>query len=419
MEWGTRGTSLCHPKNNIGKYTKLQVSEAQEVVIIVNGERSQKFGCGTHNLDSPNMPILSRLYGLPYGGENPWVVQAWFVNKTMPMNIDWETNAFTIYDESFGAAIPIFAKGKYGITVVDAERLVFKLALGYPVEGKKGITVTSEDFTEQLYGELMIHTKSILTRVMAANKISITAINAHLTDISSNIESQINTFFEEFGCKLLKLYVTSVDVDESTEDGRMIKQSISQQTMQKISGYTWQQEKMFNTVDNALTGFSNSNSGGILGAVMAVNMMGGNGMMGGNNMMNPAPNQPGCAPVNPNSTDSIAEIQKRPIKDVYCSECSKKFSSEMKFCPHCGDIYNPCPKCGSDNNINATRCVSCGMSLTPKNVLICGGCNQIVDNGLRFCPHCGRPTSNDKSCPRCNSTVTGAAFCPTCGYKIQ
>ena len=421
IKWGGQIGTLAyrHPKNNIGKYTKLQVSEAQEAVIIVNGERSQKFGCGTHNLDSPNMPILSQFYGVPYGGENPWVVQAWFINKTMPMNIDWQTDAFSIYDESFGAAIPIAASGKYGITITNAEKFIFKLALGYPVDGKNGISVTADAFTEQLYGELMIHTKSILTKVMAANKISITAVSAHLADVSKSIEDQINTFFEEFGCKLLKLYVTSVKVDESTEGGRLIQESINQQTMQKISGHTWQQGKMFDTVDRAIDGMSSSNGGGLLGAMVAVNMMGASGNSMGGNIMQPHYNQPQSAPVNPNSTDGVIELQQRPVKDVYCSECSKKYSSSMQFCPHCGDKYNPCPKCGSDNSINVTRCVSCGVTLKSQALNVCGGCNQKIDVGLSFCPHCGRPTSDEVQCPRCNTKVSGMKFCPVCGIKIQ
>ena len=43
-----------HPKANLGKYTKLQVTDAQEAVVVVNGESMQKFG-----------PILTRFrFGL-------------------------------------------------------------------------------------------------------------------------------------------------------------------------------------------------------------------------------------------------------------------------------------------------------------------------------------------------------------------
>lgn len=410
-----------HPKNNIGKYTKLQVTEAQESIIIVNGERSQKFASGTHELNSPNVPILKEFYGIPYGGENPWTVQAWFVNKLAPMDIKWSTDSFSIYDEGFSAAIPIAASGAYGITIVDAEKFILKLALGYPVLEKIGVKVTANAFTKQLYGELMVHTKSVITRVMAANKISITAISAHLGDFSKHIESQISPFFEEFGCKLLKLYVTNISIDESTESGRMINESINQQTVQKIAGHTWQQNKMFETVDKVFNGMSGGGNGGILGAMMAVNMMGGNngGGIGGAGLMSPQYNQPTCAPVNPNSTDRLEELQSKPVKEVYCSNCSKRFSSQMQFCPHCGDRYTPCSKCGSDNDTNATRCVNCGTSLSSQSMSNCNGCGNTIDAGLSFCPHCGRPCGDSNSCPRCHSNTNGAAFCPMCGFKIR
>ena len=43
----------------------------------------------------------------------------------------------------------------------------------------------------------------------------------------------------------------------------------------------------------------------------------------------------------------------------------------MKFCPHCGDPYMPCPRCGTDNDADAKRCVSCGTMLS-------GGDSQIL-----------------------------------------
>lgn len=409
-----------HPKNNIKKNSKLQVTEAQEAVIVVNGQKSQKFSAGTYELNSPNVPILSAFYGIPYGGDNPWVVQTWFINKLTPMDIKWSTDSFNIYDETFGAAIPIAASGQYGITVVDAEKFILKLALGFPYDKKEGVVVTASDFTKQLYGELIIHTKSIITKVMAANKIGITAVSAHLVDLSKHIENQINLFFEEFGCKILKLFVTNIEVDKSTESGRKIAESIDQQTVQKISGHTWQQGKMFETVGSAFDSMS-SGGGGILGAVMAVNMMGGgNGSAMGGSLMTPTYGQPTCAPVTENPTQGVAELQQTKVpKEIYCTNCSKKFSSQMQFCPHCGDRYNPCPNCGSDNDESAKRCVSCGVVLNTGQVVSCGGCGKFISSSLSFCPNCGRPQgSGEAKCPRCSAAVGTSKFCPQCGFQV-
>ena len=63
------------------------------------------------------------------------------------------------------------------------------------------------------------------------------------------------------------------------------------QTEQKITGHTWQQQKMFDTVDKAFTSMNN-NGGGLLGTIMAANMMGAFGASGvSGQMMAPASQQ--------------------------------------------------------------------------------------------------------------------------------
>lgn len=403
-----------HPKSNISKYAKLQVSEAQEAVVVVNGTRSQKFGPGQYDLDSPNYPILRAFYGIPFGGENPWTVQVWFVNKLTPKDIDWGIDDFPIFDQTFQAQIPIEAHGKYGITVSDAERLILKLALGFPTNSDGEIKVSVDDFTEQLRGELTAKTKSLITKVFDANKYGIAQISAHLTDISSILEPELNSFFDEFGCALSKFYVTTIGIDTSTEAGRMAQDAINQQTHQKISGHTWQQGKLFETAQQAV---GSSQGGGILGAVMMAGMFG--GMGGGQNagIMTPQYNQPAPSPYGGNQMGGQPEAQPM-IREVYCSRCSRRYTSDKRFCPHCGNPYNPCPKCGADNDPSSSRCVTCGSQLSSSTGNVCPNCRSIVAPGSAFCPTCGRPLSEDK-CPRCGAKVSGSAFCPSCGMKIK
>lgn len=403
-----------HAKQNISKYAKLQVNEAQEAVVIVNGTRSQKFGPGQYDMDSPNYPILRAFYGIPFGGENPFTVQVWFVNKLTPKDIDWGIGDFPIYDQTFQAQIPIEAHGKYGITVSDAERLILQLALGYPANGEGEVRVTADHFTEQLRGELTAKTKSLITKVFAANKYGINEISAHLDDISNILSPELNSFFEEFGCSLSKFYVTTIGVDQSTEAGRIAQEAINQQTAQKISGHTWQQGKLFETAQQAV---NNSQGGGILGAVMMAGMFGGMGGGANAGIMNPNYSQPTPAPAGNSQPAGPAPAQPM-IREVYCAQCSRKYTTDNRFCPHCGKQYNPCPKCGADNDMGATRCVTCGTQLAPNVGNVCPNCHSTVAPGSAFCPNCGRPLSEQK-CPRCGANTKGATFCPNCGMKVK
>ncbi len=404
-----------HPQVNVSKYAKLQVSEAQEAVVVVNGTKAQKFGPGQYDLDSPNIPILRAFYGIPFGGENPWTVQVWFVNKLTPKDVDWNVDSFPVYDRDFQAQIPLEAHGKYGITVTDAERLIMRLALGYPIDGKGATAVRTDDFTEQLKGELSAKTKSLITKVVMNNGYGVNQISAFLSDISSALEPELNSFFDEFGCRLSKFYVTSVGIDTSTEAGRSAQDAINMQTHQKIAGHTWQQDQMFNTIENVA---NNAQGGGIMGAVLMAGMLGGMGGGGGavSAMMTPQYNQP--SPTQYGNSNQAPSNVPQPVRTVFCSRCSRKFTSDNKFCPNCGDPYTPCPKCGADNDAGATRCVTCGSPLNTMNGKLCPNCNTFVHDGTAFCPSCGRPLS-EQNCPRCGAKTNGAAFCSQCGMKIN
>jgi len=201
------------------------------------------------------------------------------------------------------------------------------------------------------------------------------------------------------------------------EVGRKVLDAISNQSAQAISGHTWQQAQAFDVAKSAVESMSQG-SGGLLGAVVAANMMGGFGGGGGaGSMMQPQYNQPTFDGSVQGQGQLGGAIQPGPpIRDVYCSNCSKKFSSTNKFCPHCGDPYNPCPKCGTDNDSNAKRCVSCGTQLQSE-MNLCPNCNAPMPVGSSFCGNCGKRQAEDK-CTRCGTSLSNSVkFCPNCGQK--
>ncbi|MEE1167643.1 MAG: zinc-ribbon domain-containing protein, partial [Alistipes sp.] len=108
------------------------------------------------------------------------------------------------------------------------------------------------------------------------------------------------------------------------------------------------------------------------------------------------------------------------VKMVYCSNCAKKYPSTSQFCPQCGDPYNPCPNCGTDNDMNARRCISCGIHLSGGAAgATCPQCHAPLVPGSSFCSSCGtRVAASDNVCSRCGATFApGAKFCQGCGNR--
>jgi membrane protease subunit (stomatin/prohibitin family) len=410
VKWLPQGNETIYaykfPETNLSTYTQLLVQESQEAVLFSKGQIVGKFGPGKHTLNTENLPLLRNLYGLPFGGKNPFTAEVWFVNKLQPYNIDWSINRMDIHDADYNTGIPLVANGRYGLKITDAERFLVKIV------GARAL-FDQNDLTDQFFGEFSTKTKSTLMQFMINNRIGLKQISAHLDNISEHLRTTMLPFWENIGFELTKFYITSIEVDSSNEVGKRILDAISRQSAQAIGGYTWQQSQAFEVAKDATEGLSNNKGGGgILGALVAGNML---GNMGGGGILQPQYNQPTFAS---NTTGPQYDNQQKPpsAHDVYCSNCSKKFASNLNFCPHCGDEYCPCPKCGTDNDKNAKRCVSCGQGLAQN---VCSNCNSAIAPGAAFCSNCGKIVS-EGNCTRCGSQLSpGMKFCPKCGQKSE
>lgn len=305
------------------------------------------------------------------------------MNKAAPLTIDWRTTSMRVMDADYGQMIPIVATGRYGMKVKDAERFLVKL-VGTLTE------FNSVQLTDHFMGPLIAKTNSSIVSYMTANKVGINQIAAYLEQLSKFLESPLKEFWEDYGMELTGFYVTSIDLDTSTQDGKKIADAMSDRSAQNIVGYTWQQKQSFGVANNALGSGGNV---GVLGAAMMTGMIGGGGMA---NAMMQQPQQFGNGGAGGFAGAGGGSSPMNQKAEVFCSNCGKKFSTQAKFCPFCGDPYNPCPVCGNDNAPNAKRCVNCGAQLQATTDAASGGfgnvysrCGSAVQAGVKFCPNCG------------------------------
>lgn len=387
VEWAPQNNAefaYRFPHNNLSTGTQLIVHESQEAVFFSKGQIIGKFGPGNHTLSTENIPLLRNLFGIPFGGRNPFMAEVWFVNKTAPLNIDWTTTTMRFMDPDYGQMLPLIARGRYGLKVMDAERFLVKLVGTMQ-------SFTSRELTDHFKGAMISKTNSSIIAFMNVNRVGINSIAMHLDDLSGFIKQPMSEFWEEYGFNLEGFYITEVNLDTSTEEGRKISEAMSDRSAQAIAGYTWQQRQSFEVAGTAV---NNSSPMGILGVAMMTGAFSGNNTMGSAMMQAPPQgqyqfnNQGGQFYGAPNQFQNQGPRR----KEVFCSNCSKKFPAESAFCPHCGNKYNPCPMCGADNSPQSTRCVTCGTVLAANNAggdNVCFKCHNPVQLGLKFCPTCG------------------------------
>jgi len=393
-----------YPETNLTTYTQLIVAESQEAMLFKDGQMLGKFGPGRHTLDTKNLPILNKLYGLPFGGKNPFVAEVWFVSKIQLRNLEFQSTSFRYHDPDYKTMVPLIAKGRYGIQVCDSEKFLKKLV-------GTSESFTGEQITDHFQGEISTRVTSDISAHMQADTIGIKAISGYLSRLSAVLRDDLKPFWEDYGFDLIAFNLNTVDIDESREDGREILNAMAQQSAQSIAGYTWQQKQTFNVAEKALDG---NTEFGMLGAMM---MAGGGLFGGGSGGVASAAMAPVASTAGTETKSSGQLTPASTARMVFCSKCAKKYPSTSKFCPYCGDIYNPCPNCGADNDERSTRCVSCGTILIQSQGAVCPKCGHPLVEGAAFCANCGASAS--KVCSRCHSPVKAdATFCPSCGKKL-
>lgn len=407
-----------YPETNLSTYTQLIVYESQEALLFSKGQLMGKFGPGKHTLDTENLPLLRTLFGIPFGGKNPFTAEIWIINKLYPANLEWRVNSMALHDVDYQTMLPLQAVGQYGLQVTDPERFMIKMV------GTKDV-FTESDMLSQAYGEFATKTKSVIVQFMTNQRIGFKSVSAHLDGLSQHIKQSLLPFWQEYGLTMTKFYITEISIDTSTPEGRKVRDALASQASMSITGHSWQQEQMFDVANNAVDQMGGAGGGnGLIAGLMAINMMNGMGGGGmGSGLMQPHNNQPtfgGQAGYQPNMQGGQSGSG---VREIYCANCSKKHLTTERFCPHCGSEYHPCPNCGTDNPLNARRCVSCGTSLQQNAMETqCSSCGAPLTPGTMFCPQCGArqaSVTTGNVCPRCGASVPVTShFCPKCGQKI-
>ncbi len=407
------------PEENLTTFTQLIVNESQEAVFFHKGAIIAVFGPGKHVLSTENIPILEKLYGIPFGGKNPFTAEVWFVNKVKVLDIKWGTNPpFQIRDPQYRVFVPVRAFGQFGIQITDAKSFLVKLVGTVPA-------FRQEDISSYFKGLLMAESTSIIAKKITEDKVCVLDIATQILPLSKALKENIQQEFAEYGITLVNFYINSISIPEGDPAVSQLKTLLSRKAEMEVLGFTYQQERAYNVLENAAG--NQGTVGNTMGAGIGMGMgLGVGGIMGG--MMQEVGHQvrgesavcPHCKKTIPAGVNFCPVCGKKitssgaTVSTVICNNCQKEMPATSKYCPHCGDIYNACPECKTDNPTNATQCVNCGC-LMP---IHCPKCNAKVNRDARFCPECGERIA--QICPKCNQAVNpGSKFCPSCGENLS
>lgn len=417
-----------YPSEDLGTWTQLIVNESQEAILFKGGKALDVFGSGRYTLETANIPILNNIINLPFGGKSPFAAEVWYVSKLFSLDIKWGTaTPIQIQDAKYGIFVPVRSNGLFGIQIEDSKKFLIKLVGTLPEFDKASIV----SYFRGLY---ITKVKDAISQYLVHKQISVLEINAYIDELSAFMKERIEPTMLEYGIKLVNFYVNELSVPEDDPAVNKLKEALAKKAEMDILGYTYQLERSFDTLEGAAKNAGNSSAplmGTGIGLGMGVGLGGVVGTSFGSiaeeiniNKTVQASLKKKCPSCNATMEDiqrfcgncgydSEKKIEEEKDK-ILCSNCGNELQANCKFCPECGNKYNPCPNCGADLKEGASLCSKCGYELPQK----CPKCGKDIPSKVKFCPECGEIL--EKRCPKCNVVIDGnPKFCLECGANLE
>ena len=185
--------------------SQLVVNEGQEAIFVKGGVALDIFTAGTHTLVSQNIPLLSRLLKLPYGGTTPFTAEVWFVNKTVKRNLRWGTpHRIPVIEPTLGYPINIGACGQWGFRIDDSRSFVRQI-----VGAQLG--ADSQKVQSYFIGEILEKFALTISSVVGGG-MPFFEVSTKLDQVSAQTVSAIKPEFERFGIELVNFSTSSINI---------------------------------------------------------------------------------------------------------------------------------------------------------------------------------------------------------------
>ena len=389
-----------YPNNALSTKTQLIVNESQEAILFKGGQALDVFGAGRHTLTTNNIPILSKLINLPFGGQSPFTAEVWYVNKIHSLDIKWGTiTPISLFDPFLMVDVKVRSFGQFGIRINNSKKFLEKLVGTLPV-------FSTDNIIDYFRGEYLKKCTAIISSYFTQKNIGILQVNTYLDDLSDYIKEYMTAFMNDYGITLITFSVNNISADERDESFKIVKEAMANAAKmrwsetakadtaayttrtvgtakadvmgyeQQKAGYTYQQKRSFDVMDSAASNESGSQND-FMKMGMGLAMGGKMGAVVGTNMGNMA---------------AVMDVSAENTKK--CPKCNAIINESQKFCSNCG---------ADTQNLSEYKCIKCGAIISPNS---------------KFCPECGSSQSN--KCPKCNSDIQGnPKFCPECGNKLE
>ncbi len=321
--------------------SQLVVEESQQAVFLRDGKALDTFGPGRHTLATQNLPLLTRLLGLPFEGKSPFQAAVIFVSTKTFLDLKWGTKEPVVYRDSELAMVRLRAFGKFAVRIANAQQFV------NGVVGTMGVYTT--DGVEAYFKDVIV---ARLTDVLGENLQSIFDLPKVYDELSMALKSRVYDDFGKYGIELADLYLGAITPPQEVQ--KLIDERAGMAAVGDMNAYL--KFKAARAMGDAAQQ-SGGETGGGVGAGLGVGMGAGMGMMlpqmmkeamqteGGGQAPQSAGSGQAGAPSGEGeqTTDAAAGAvaaeeagKESAAPSAFCHQCGQKLPEGARFCPACG-----------------------------------------------------------------------------------
>lgn len=340
---------------------QLIVQESQAAVFFRDGKALDTFGPGRHTLTTNNIPLLTRLLSIPFGGTSPFQASVLFIARHTFQDLKWGTKEPIAFRDTELRMVRLRAFGKYSMRIADPQLFAGSIV------GTRGIVST-----EAIGSFLRDIVVARLNDLLGENLKTIFDLPAYYDELAAGVKARVADDFSKQGLELVDLIISAITPPEEVQ--KMIDERSGMGAIGDMNAYM--QFKAAQSISDAA-----KQEGGAAGQGMGLGL----GLGFGQVMAGAV----GGAHAQGSGTSQA--------QTVACAKCGTQNPAGAKFCSNCGATQQApepasveCPSCHAQLQAGSKFCASCGTSLVPQP---CKNCQAPVQPGAKFCASCGTPVS--------------------------
>ncbi|MEA2528036.1 MAG: hypothetical protein QOF73_5263 [Thermomicrobiales bacterium] len=276
-----RADELVHrvPEYGSGEFrlgSQLVVRESQRAVFFRDGKALDVFGPGRHTLSTNNIPLLTGLIGIPFGGKSPFTAEVYFVSMREFTDMKWGTPQPLVFrDQDFGM-VRLRAFGTYSMRVADPQLLVTQFV------GSRGAYTTGA--IDEFLKSVIINEFNDILGEAKTPLLDLPGLTRELADTARNA---LTDDFQRLGLQLTSFQISAISPPEEVQ--KRIDERSGMAALGDMNTYMQYQaaQAMRDAAQNPGGGAAGTGVG--LGAGVA---MGGAMAQAVQNAMNPGASQP-------------------------------------------------------------------------------------------------------------------------------